>query len=109
MAEKVEKSREFESNLLNLWASNRKNTLMVGDFNMLSDENLYRDNFSFLSNAVETKGFAFNRTKYTSMYGARIDHILYSNEFAISAVEVINLAEGDHRPLMATLIMKGTK
>ncbi len=108
LAVKTENNRELESSLLNLWAYNRKNTLIVGDFNMLSDENLYSDNFSFLNNAIETKGFAFNNTKNTSWYGARIDHILYSNEFVISSVEVIDLVEGDHRPLMATFTMKDT-
>jgi len=58
----------------------RSDTLIVGNFNMLSDKNLYRGNFGFLNNPVEVKSFAFNNTKYTSWHGTRIDHILYSDE-----------------------------
>jgi endonuclease/exonuclease/phosphatase (EEP) superfamily protein YafD len=105
LAEDIESKREFEASLINLWSYKRKNALVLGDFNMRSKENLYRVNFNFLNNAVEEKGSVFNWTKYTSWHAIRIDHILYSDEFIISSVEVLNFKEGDHRPLMAVFII----
>ncbi|AAZ28433.1 endonuclease/exonuclease/phosphatase family protein [Colwellia psychrerythraea] len=106
LAESTESNRELEVNLLNLWATNRPYTIIAGDFNMPADENLYQQNFSLLNNVIEVKGFAFNRTKYTSWHGARIDHILYSDDISLSSVEVVERVKGDHRPVMATLVIK---
>ncbi|PHR83649.1 MAG: hypothetical protein COA59_11175 [Colwellia sp.] len=109
LAERVESNRELEANLLNLWAENKPYTIIAGDFNMPADENLYQQNFSMLNNALEVKGFAFNRTKYTSWHGVKIDHILYSDGISLSSVEVVELVKGDHRPVMATLVIKAVE
>ena len=87
---------------MSLWSQNKNHTLIVGDFNMPQDENIYQRYFGDLSNAVDNKGFGFNATKFTSWHGVRIDHILYSDDFRLKAVEVINSIKGDHRPVFAT-------
>ncbi len=105
LAEEIESNRQFEVDLVGLWAKASKNTLIVGDFNMPEDENLFRQSFSYLHDAVKVKGFGFNDTKHTSWFGVRIDHILYSSDMHLVDVEVVELLKGDHRPLMATLQM----
>lgn len=110
-AEKIEDNRELEVNLINLWATNnQQNLIIAGDFNMPKDENLFHQNFSYLHNAIDVKGFGYNDTKYVYKFGVRlfgvgIDHILYSRDMHLVDVEVLELLEGDHRPLMATLQM----
>jgi endonuclease/exonuclease/phosphatase family metal-dependent hydrolase len=106
LAEKIEDNRQFEVDLIKVWAENNpQNTVIVGDFNMPADENLFRQSFSNLHNAVEVKGVGFNDTKRTSWYGVRIDHILYTPDMHIADVEVVKLLKGDHQPLMAILKM----
>lgn len=109
-AEKIEDNRQFEVDLINVWATNnRQNTVIVGDFNMPGDENLFRQSFSDLHNVVEVKGIGYNDTKYTSWFGVRIDHILYSPDMYLVDVEVVKLLKGDHQPLMAILRMSKPK
>ncbi len=108
LAKKVESNRQFEVNVISLWEKHKKNTLIVGDFNMPSDENLFRQSFYHMNSAIEVGGFGFNYTKHTYWFGVRIDHILFSNDFDLIEVQVIELLGGDHQPIMATLIMKGT-
>lgn len=106
LANKIEENRQFEVDLINVWATNhQQNSVIVGDFNMPSDENLFRQSFSNLHDAVEVKGFGFNDTKHTSWFGVRIDHILYSPDMYLVNTEVVELLNGDHRPLMVTLQM----
>ena len=105
LAEKIEDNRQFEVDLINLWANKQQNVVVVGDFNMPSDENLFRQSFSNLHNAVDIKGFGYNDTKYTSWFGVRIDHILYSSDMHLVDIEVVELLKGDHQPLMAVLRM----
>jgi vancomycin resistance protein VanJ len=106
LAEKIEDNRQFEVDLINLWAiNNQENTIIAGDFNMPGDENLFRQSFGNLHNAVDVKGFGYNDTKHTSWFGVRIDHILYSPDMNLVDIEVVKLLKGDHQPLMATLQM----
>jgi len=102
LAKTIESNRQFESDLVSLWSKNKSYSLIVGDFNMPQDENIYQRRFSHLSNAIATKGIGFNATKHTSWYGVRIDHVLYSDDFKLKAVEVIDSISGDHRPVVAT-------
>lgn len=100
-AQKTESSRQLQVDLLSAWVEGKPFSLVIGDFNMPADENLFQANFGHLNNAVGIKGLGFYHTKLTSWYGARIDHILYSDNFHLAEVEVIELLKGDHRPLMA--------
>jgi len=102
LANKIESNRQFESDLISLWSKNKSHTLIVGDFNMPQDENIYQRNFTHLNNAIGMKSIGFNATKHTSWYGVRIDHILYSDDFKLKAVDVIKSINGDHRPVIAT-------
>jgi len=101
LASTIESNRQFEAELVSLWSQNKRHTLIAGDFNMPQNENIYQRNFSHLSNAVDNKGFGFNATKFTSWHGVRIDHVLYSDDFTLKAVEVVDSIKGDHRPVLA--------
>ena len=102
LANSIESNREFEAELISLWSKNKSRVLIAGDFNMPQDENIYQRNLSHLNNAIGTKGIGFNDTKLTSWHGVRIDHILYSDDFKLQSVEVIDAINGDHRPVFAT-------
>jgi len=106
LAEQIESNRQYEVDLVSLWATNRPYTIIAGDFNMPGDENLFRQSFGDLHDSVDVKGFGFNYTKHTAWFGVRIDHILYSPDMQLVDVEVIELVKGDHRPVMATLVIK---
>jgi endonuclease/exonuclease/phosphatase (EEP) superfamily protein YafD len=106
LAKAVEDNRQLEVDFLKRWSNNKPLVLIAGDFNMPSDENIFHQNLSSLNNAVDDKGAGFNYTKFTSWYGVRIDHILYSNNIFIESVEVVELVKGDHRPLMATFLIE---
>lgn len=103
LANSIESNRKFQAELVSLWSENKSHTLIVGDFNMPVDENIYQDNFSKLNNAIDAKGFAFNDTKHTFWHGIRIDHVLYSDDFQLLDVEVVNSLSGDHRPVLTRL------
>ena len=113
LASTIESNRQFEAELVSLGSTNKRHTLIAGDFNMPQDENIYQRNFSHLSNAVDQKGVGFNATKLTSWHGVRIDHILYSDDFTLKTVEVIHSIngkyplKGDHRPVFATFDVTG--
>jgi endonuclease/exonuclease/phosphatase (EEP) superfamily protein YafD len=105
-AQQVESGRKLEADLISLWSKQHNNVIIAGDFNMPADENIYRRAFSHLTNAVDTHGVGFYSTKYTSWYSTRIDHILYSDPFAITQVDVVKMKQGDHRPLMAIISLE---
>jgi len=105
LAAEIESNRELEANLLSLWLHNKPKVIIAGDFNMPEDDNLFQSNFSEQNNTIGKKGIGFNYTKYTSWHGIRIDHILFSNDFQVKDVQTIDFLKGDHRPVMATLIM----
>lgn len=105
LARTVESNRQFEAELVSLWSKNKTHTLVAGDFNMPADENIYNDSFSDLNNAVDVKGIGFNATKHTSWHGTRIDHILYSNDFKLLNVGVVDSMQGDHSPVFAKFTM----
>jgi len=102
----IESNRQYEALLLALWSKNKEHTLIIGDFNMPMDENIYETNFSTLNNAIDVKGVGLNPTKYTFWHGVGIDHVLYSNDFELINVEVVNPFSGDHRPIISRFKMK---
>lgn len=103
LAKTIESNRTLQAERVSAWSKNKKNVLIVGDFNMPTDENIYQDQLSTLNNAINIKGVGFNATKYTSWHGIRIDHVLYSDDFQVVDVDVINAVTGDHRPVITRL------
>ena len=73
---------------------------------MTVTDNLYRRNFIEYQNAITDYGVGFNNTftyKYRgfSIPGVRVDHILFSTEFAIEKAIILERLGGDHRPVLS--------
>jgi vancomycin resistance protein VanJ len=106
LASDIDSNRQFQALMLSLWAKNKEHTLIIGDFNMPMDENIYETHFSELNNALDVKGVGFNPTKHTFWHGIVIDHVLYSDDFQLIDVEVVSPFSGDHRPILSRLKIK---
>jgi endonuclease/exonuclease/phosphatase family metal-dependent hydrolase len=102
-AKKIESNRQYQALLISSWQQSQARTIIAGDFNMLEDENIYRQYFSAMGNAIDSAGVGFNYTKKTSWHGARIDHLLFSDGFVLVDVKVIDSLMGDHKPVVSTL------
>lgn len=100
---KLESDREYEALLISSWQKSQKRTIIAGDFNMFEDENLYRKYFSSMGNALGNLAIGLNYTKKTSWYGARIDHLLFSDGFILVDAKVVDSIMGDHKPVVSTL------
>jgi vancomycin resistance protein VanJ len=102
-AAKIESNREFEASLISSWQHGKKGFIIAGDFNMFEDENIYRKHFSSMNNALGTASTGFSYTKKTTWYGARIDHLLYSEVFYLKDVRIIDFILGDHKAVVSNL------
>jgi len=98
----VDNNRYIQASVLSLWAKNKNKFIIAGDFNMPDNDNIYQQNFATFNNAINHGAYGVNNTVYTPLHGLRIDHILYSDNFELSNVEVLSSLGGDHRPVMAT-------
>jgi len=77
--------------------------IVAGDFNMPVDSAIYRRYWSGWQNAYSTVGLGYGLTKYTRLFGARIDHVLANDEWRVLAAQVGSHMGGDHRPLQVDL------
>jgi len=106
VATSIDDKRYLQAKLITLWLETKTHSLIVGDFNMPIDENIYQEKFSYFGNAISDYGVGFNSTKKTRWHGVRIDHILYDTKFSVHSAEVLNSLGGDHLPLIARLNIK---
>ncbi|HMO36106.1 MAG TPA: endonuclease/exonuclease/phosphatase family protein [Gemmatales bacterium] len=81
--------------------------ILAGDFNMTSDDGLYRKSWKGYGNAFEKAGWGFGYTKWTSWHGVRIDHVLFEQTWQCIHAEVGPNLGSDHRPLYVELIPAG--
>jgi endonuclease/exonuclease/phosphatase (EEP) superfamily protein YafD len=106
--ERILRLRDSESRLVSDWIAQFPGAkIVVGDFNMPFDSAIYRQTWSWLSNAFSTSGFGFGFTKITEKrgwsYGARIDHVLYGPPWRSVRAWIGPDIGSDHRPLLADL------
>jgi|SoiMethySBSTD1v2_1073268.scaffolds.fasta_scaffold00140_45 vancomycin resistance protein VanJ len=81
--------------------------LVVGDFNLPVESDIYRQNWGRLTNTFSTCGRGFGHTKFTSLHGIRIDHVLASEQWACTSARVRSSpAGGDHAPLIVDLQLR---
>lgn len=102
-ANKLDSDRQYEALLISAWQQAQKNTIIVGDFNMLEDENIYQKYFSEMNNALGDASIGLSYTKKTSWHGVRIDHLLFTNNFTLKGIRINDSITGDHKPVVTTL------
>lgn len=97
--------RADESRLVSDWIAQFPGPkIIAGDFNMPVESRIFRQSWSWLTNAFSKVGFGFGFTKFTEeqgwSYGARIDHVLYSPPWRSVRAWVGPDIGSDHRPLL---------
>ena len=96
-------NRRIQVSIINNWVDRDTPTIIAGDFNMPTNENIYRKNLGHLNNALDSAEFGFRYTKHTKWHGIRIDHILFNNFFIVKNAKVLDDFGGDHRPIFTVL------
>lgn len=91
--------RYIEARNVSMLIENNHPTIFLGDFNMPSDSRIYSRYFSKYTNAIDNKGIGFEYTKYTSIHGVRIDHVLLGRSLSTSNAWIGDYFGGDHRPI----------
>jgi endonuclease/exonuclease/phosphatase (EEP) superfamily protein YafD len=80
--------------------------IVAGDFNLPVESAIYRANWGDLRNAFSSCGRGLGHTKFTSLFGIRIDHVLTSNQWRCADARVLaNSYGGDHAPLVVDLVI----
>ncbi|WP_220718857.1 endonuclease/exonuclease/phosphatase family protein [Agarivorans litoreus] len=98
-------ARNMQASLVASWAKQQASYIAAGDFNMTVQENLYQRHLAGLNNGIDLVGSGVNYTKYTSWHGARIDHVLASEDLSFASARVLDSVGGDHRPITASLAL----
>jgi len=78
--------------------------LLMGDFNLVPDSIIFRQDFSQLSDAFEAGGFGFGFSFYNRWTRVRIDHVLMDDSFRCKDCFVGPFLGSPHRPVVADLI-----
>jgi endonuclease/exonuclease/phosphatase (EEP) superfamily protein YafD len=78
--------------------------LLMGDFNLVPDSTVFRQNFSNLSDAFESAGFGFGYSYIIRWTRVRIDHVLMNDSFRCQDCFVGPYLGSPHRPIVADLI-----
>ena len=98
--------RYVEAKLVRTLMDKYKPSIVLGDFNMPGDSVIYKEIFSDYKNSFQVRGFGFGYTKYTSLHGIRIDHILTTNLFEPISAKIGLDVGSDHRPIIAKIVIK---
>lgn len=78
-------------------------TLVTGDFNLVEESTIFRAEWSHWSDAFQVAGAGWGNTKFTSLHGVRIDHVLYDGAWRAEHCWVGPDVGSDHRPVFADL------
>jgi endonuclease/exonuclease/phosphatase (EEP) superfamily protein YafD len=99
--------RDEESQLARSWIMSGAPLpiIVAGDFNLTVESAIYRRYWGDLRNAFGRAGWGTGYTKYTRHWGARIDHVLTSDNIGTRSSFVGPDVGSDHRPLIADLIL----
>jgi vancomycin resistance protein VanJ len=78
--------------------------VLAGDFNLVPDSIIFRENFADLTDAFEAGGFGFGYTFFNRWTRVRIDHVLMDNSFRCKDCFVGPFLGSPHRPVIADLV-----
>jgi len=98
--------RYHEAKQVKLLIEKYKPAFVVGDFNMPVESAIYKENFSTLTNAFDVSGVGFGHTKFTSLHGVRIDHILTSKMYFPLKTWVHFDVGSDHNPIISNILIR---
>ena len=99
--------RGIEARLARAWVSAGEGPLIVlGDFNTPVESVFFRDAWGDLDDAFSVAGVGFGTTKHNGWIGARIDHVLVSDEWHVDRAIVDSQRLSDHSPLIADLTLR---
>jgi len=99
--------RGIEARLAREWVTTGSGPLLVlGDFNTPVESVFFRDNWGDLADAFETAGMGFGITKHNGWIGARIDHVLASDEWNVDRAVVDTQRLSDHSALIVDLTLR---
>lgn len=108
--ERNTQDRQVEAQELNRLTQNRPGPLLiVGDFNLPSDSQTFRENFGALTDCFATAGFGFGWTYYSRWTTVRIDHILCNGQWNCRRCWVGPNVGSPHRPLIADLTIRQSR
>ncbi|SET36550.1 endonuclease/exonuclease/phosphatase family protein [Thalassotalea agarivorans] len=102
-AQQVDDNRRLEASIIASAAQQSENVVLLGDFNMPIDENIYQQYFSSYSNALRDTNYWLQPTKRTKWHSVTIDHLLHSPQ--LESIEAFSVDElhGDHNQLIVTI------
>jgi endonuclease/exonuclease/phosphatase family metal-dependent hydrolase len=81
--------------------------VVAGDFNLPVESAIYRAYWGDLRNTFSSCGRGLGHTKFTSLFGIRIDHVLTSDQWRCADARVLSSPYGgDHAPLVVDLVIR---
>jgi endonuclease/exonuclease/phosphatase family metal-dependent hydrolase len=102
-------TRDQESRVASEWIARATlPAIVAGDFNLTTDSAIFRTHWSRWADAFESAGRGFGYTKFTRWWGARIDHVLFDDNWAAVSAGTGPDLGSDHRPVVAVLERRGT-
>jgi endonuclease/exonuclease/phosphatase family metal-dependent hydrolase len=82
-------------------------TIVAGDFNLTVESAIYGEAWSGFRNAFSERGLGWGYTKReTWFWGARIDHVLVGEGWAVANAWTAADVGSDHRPVVADLVLE---
>jgi len=99
--------RGIEAKLAREWVTAGAGPLLVlGDFNTPVESAFFRDEWGDLTDAFSVAGTGLGVTKHNGWIGARIDHVLASDEWHVDHAFVDDRKLSDHSALIVDLTLR---
>jgi vancomycin resistance protein VanJ len=99
--------RDVESNMARAWVDSGSGPVVVlGDFNTPVESRIFQEHWGHLNDAFSRAGFGLGTTKHNGWIGARIDHVLTSDEWRAEKVSIGKERYSDHSPLIVDLVLE---
>ena len=99
--------RGIEARLAREWVTTGSGPLLVlGDFNTPVESAFFRDQWGDLADAFSVAGVGFGITKHNGWIGARIDHVLASDEWHVDRAVVDTQQLSDHSALIVDVTLR---
>ncbi|WP_100656473.1 endonuclease/exonuclease/phosphatase family protein [Alteromonas flava] len=98
-------ARELDHIRMHAWLSTFQTDIIAGDFNTNIFGLMYRKYWNEYNNAFDDSGFGFGVTYSEKLVTARIDHVLFDDEWESRVTEVLQNTGTNHSPLLVELYL----